>query len=79
MSRINPDSMIGRYVKSSAVGKKAAFNGVVLSQHPGTLLAWIVQDLDDGTKWHRERSELTLFDNKPPRRRKKKPILVLTP
>ncbi|AZO29341.1 hypothetical protein [Mesorhizobium sp. M1B.F.Ca.ET.045.04.1.1] len=58
--------MIGKFVKSVAVGDKPAFSGVILSVHPGSIPAWIVEDLQDGSKWHRERSELTIMKAKPP-------------
>jgi hypothetical protein len=45
---------VGCTVSSIKVGAKDAFIGRVVGLHPGTRLAFVVRDLNDGTEWYRE-------------------------
>lgn len=61
---------IGRRVKSCAVGSKPEFIGIAIARHPGQPNAssvyrpsYIVLDERDGTRWCRNKSELTLIED----------------
>ena len=40
------------------IGTKPAFLGRIIERHSGWRFAWIVEDLADGTRWHRTLDEL---------------------